>query len=248
MPQINLLDLYSAMQKEMMSTLHAGTVAVIHSGTKGDNTEYNWINWFKAYLPNRYKVDKAIIIDSTGQQSEQIDLVIYDAQYSYLVFNQNNTKVIPAESVYAVFEVKQNLNKAHINMAAKKAKSVRTLTRTSAQIISASGIIPPKTLHEIPSGILTTRSDWSDPIINNIVDCTSSLEKNEQLNFICAIDSNTFVIDQDTSHISYCEEKYSLVYLLLNLLKKLQDIGTVPAIDFSQYASCIPKDIHPMDN
>lgn len=62
-------------------------------------------------------VDKATIIDSAGNQSEQIDLVIYDAQYSYLVFTQGNRKLIPAESVYAVFEVKQELNKAYIEYA-----------------------------------------------------------------------------------------------------------------------------------
>lgn len=87
----------------------------------------------------RYKVDKGIVIDSTGKQSEQIDLIIYDAQYSYLVFRQNDTLLIPAESVYAVFEVKQNLNKERIEYAGAKAKSVRELLRTSAPIKHAGG-------------------------------------------------------------------------------------------------------------
>ena len=124
MPEIDLSGLYAEMQKEMLQKLQTGAFSVIHPGTKGDNTEANWIKWFQEYLPERYKVDKAIIIDSSGKQSQQIDLVIYDAQYSYLVFHQGDTKLIPAESVYAVFEVKQELNKEYIEAAGEKAKSV----------------------------------------------------------------------------------------------------------------------------
>lgn len=84
MSEISLSDLYSNMQAEMLQTLHTGSVPFAHSGTKGDNTEANWIAWFKKYLPARYAVDKAIVIDSGGKCSQQIDLVIYDAQYSYV--------------------------------------------------------------------------------------------------------------------------------------------------------------------
>ena len=125
MPDINISQLYSEMQTEMLQTLRTGAAAFTHPGTKGDNTEVNWIEWFCKYLPSRYKVDKAIIIDSTGKCSDQIDLVIYDAQYSYLVFQQQDSKLIPAESVYAIFEVKQNLNKEHMEYAQGKAESVR---------------------------------------------------------------------------------------------------------------------------
>lgn len=109
MPEIDLSNLYENMQKEMIQKLNTGAEAFVHSGTKGDDSELNWIEWFREYLPQRYKVDKAVVIDSTGKQSDQIDLVIYDAQYSYLVFKHGDGKVILAESVYAVFEVKQNI-------------------------------------------------------------------------------------------------------------------------------------------
>ncbi|MCF2661779.1 DUF6602 domain-containing protein [Pseudoflavonifractor phocaeensis] len=94
MSEINLSELYSNMQAEMLQTLRTGAAAFTHPGTKGDNTEVNWINWFAKYLPSRYAVDKAVIIDSTGRCSNQIDLVIYDAQYSYLVFHHQDSKLI----------------------------------------------------------------------------------------------------------------------------------------------------------
>lgn len=254
MPEIDLSGLYTEMQKEMLQKLQTGAFSVIHPGTKGDNTEANWIKWFQEYLPERYKVDKAIIIDSSGKQSQQIDLVIYDAQYSYLVFHQGDTKLIPAESVYAVFEVKQELNKEYIEAAGEKAKSVRTLCRTSAPIKHAGGQYDPKPLHEILAGILTTRSGWVSPIVTNATKYIRERGYDDHLDFVCSVSDNTFVIENnifvsqyDASilpSINFCEKEESLVYLLLNLLRRLQDIGTVPAIDFSKYAEKINSRIY----
>lgn len=254
MPEIKLSELYAGMQREMLQKLQTGALSLVHSCSKGDNTEANWIEWFRAYLPERYKVDKAIIIDSTGKQSQQIDLVIYDAQYSYLVFHQGDTKLIPAESVYAVFEVKQELNKQYIEYAREKAKSVRMLHRSSARIKHAGGDYDPKPLHEILAGVLTTRSGWSSPIISNVAKYVLGCEHEDRLDFVCSISDNTFVIDHNTfvnqydemhtPSIRFCEKNESLVFLLLNLLRRLQDIGTVPAIDFSKYAEGIKSSIY----
>lgn len=224
MESINLSTLYSNMQAEMLQTLRTGVTAFAHSGTKGDNTEVNWIEWFRKYLPARYAVDKAIIIDSNGKCSDQIDLVIYDTQYSYLVFQQQDSKLIPAESV-------------------------RTLFRSSAPIQHAGGQFDPKPLHEILAGILTTKSDWVAPIAPKVAQYVNSADHNKRLDFVCSISNNTFVVNNNifgnqyeagrTPTIHFCEKEQSLVFLLLNLLKRLQDIGTVPAIDYTKYADII---------
>ena len=44
---------------------------------------------------------------------------------------------------------------------------------------------------------------------------------------------------KEKANIQFCDGENSLVFLLLNLLKKLQDIGTVPAVDFTKYAQNI---------
>jgi Domain of unknown function (DUF6602) len=55
-------------------------------------------------------VASAHVVDSGGKFSEQIDVVVYDRQYSPLIFEIEGEKVIPAESVYAAFEAKQTMN------------------------------------------------------------------------------------------------------------------------------------------
>ena len=252
MSTVNLPNIYCGMQAEMLQTLCTGAEAFTHSGTRGDTTEANWISWFRTYLPNRYAVDKAIIIDAHGNCSDQIDLVIYDAQYSPLVFKQNDNKLIPAESVYAVFEVKQDLNKAHMEYAQGKAKSVRSLQRSSVPIRHAGGQYAPKPLHEILAGILTTRSAWEAPIEHNVEKYLGINDHNKRLDFVCSISNSTFIVDNNIfiedfdetaqPNIRFCEREKSLVFLLLNLLKRLQEVGTVPAINYSDYADSIDSD------
>lgn len=239
MPIANLGQLYDGMQQEMEAKLKTGTAALIHSGMKGDESEDNWRSWLMEYLPNRYAVAKGVVIDSDGNESEQIDVIIYDRQYSYLVFKHNETFLIPAESVYAVFEVKQRLNKEYIKYAQQKAESVRRLKRTSVAIKYAGGKYDPKPLHEIVAGLLTTASDWVKS--GNVGNIANSLSENEmeKLDVICCVAAGTFICNHCENTITYCDKSKSLVYFLLKVLEKLQEIGTVPAIDYNAYAQKI---------
>lgn len=111
------------------------------------------------YLPQRYRAEKAHVVDSNGEFSEQIDIVIFDRQYTPLIFELRGSMIVPAESVYAVFEVKQTANKAHIEYAQEKIHSVRRLTRTSAPITHAGGVYAPQKPKHILGGFLALRSE-----------------------------------------------------------------------------------------
>jgi len=65
---------------------------------------------------------------------------------------------VPAESVYAVFDVKQDMRRPHIVAAAEKAESVRRLKRTSVPVPFAAGTYKAKPLFEIVAGILCLES------------------------------------------------------------------------------------------
>jgi len=62
----------------------------------------------------------------------QIDIAIYDRFYSPLFFHDEGQPHIPAESVDAVFEVKQTLTSKWIIDAGRKAASVRRLPQMGA--------------------------------------------------------------------------------------------------------------------
>lgn len=242
MKEKSMTELYTCMQSQMKSKLQASKLAFDHNPTKGESTETDWIKWMKDYLPHRYCVDRAFVIDCENHVSDQIDLVIYDQQYSHPVFVMDGNKYITAESVYAVFEIKQTLDKTNIEYAGEKIKSVRQLNRTSAAIVSANGPAKPKPLHRIVSGILTLDSTWVEPINSNVVQYMMARPTEEQIDLVCCIEKGSFAAiyeDNTIEDILFSNKDESLIFFFLELLKKLQPIGTVPAIDISKYEKAI---------
>jgi hypothetical protein len=152
--KVNIRDIFLGLQKQMMSKLSVNMKILTHPVAKGDSSEAEWIKMLCSYLPSRYCVDRAFVIDCEGNVSEQIDIVIYDRHYSPFILRQQGSTYIPAESIYAVIEVKPTLNKRNIQYASDKASSVRRLKRTTASIVHAGGTIKkPKKPFFILAGI-----------------------------------------------------------------------------------------------
>ena len=116
--------------------------SVTHDGTQGDAVEDDWIALLRQYLPTRYRVAKAFAVDHLGHTTDQLDCLIYDAHFTPALFGRDKHLYVPAEAVYATFEVKPTVNATHLEAAARKAESVRRLERTSAPIPWAQGINP----------------------------------------------------------------------------------------------------------
>ena len=133
--QLDLAEVFLRVQQEMLAQLALGGM-IEHGPTMGDVTERQWIALFDRYLPKRYSTTSGFVIDSRGGLSRQIDIAIYDNLYSQPLFPQEGAVHIPAESVYAVFEVKSTISRETIRDAGEKVASVRALHRTSARLIS----------------------------------------------------------------------------------------------------------------
>ncbi len=240
MGSIDMRELFKGMQVQMLSTLELGRSQITHNGEMGEAAEESWRKWLRDYLPKRYRVDKAIVVDCDGNTSDQIDIVIYDSQYSYFVFKHEQVIYVPAESVYAVIEVKQDLTKAHLEYAGEKAKSVRSLKRTSVEIPFVAGKYRPKPLHDILAGIITIESAWSDPLGDTLRKNLRSITGDNKIDFGCAIKQGAFWVEYEPKMtIKKSAKDESLLFFFLQMLMKLQSIGTVPAIDIGEYAKSL---------
>lgn len=239
MKKVDIKSLFYSLQTQMSGKLSTNRQHIFHPGTKGDTSELNWIEWLKAYLPKRYSVDKAFIIDCEGNISDQIDVVIYDQQYSPFVFNQDGAYYIPAESVYAIFEVKQEINKDYVVYAAEKAKSVRVLKRTTALIPHAGGFYEPKPHNRILAGILTLSSGWTSPLGDNLDKVLLNLEHDCKIDMGCVLEEGSFLVDYAKTIILKSTKEETLIFFFLKLLIELQKLGTVPAIDIDCYGSAL---------
>ena len=227
--------LFMVLQKKMQSELEGARAVLEHTTTLGDTCELKWIDWLKKYLPERYCIDKAFIIDSKGNLSQQIDVVIYDRQYTPFIFNDGGAIYVPAESVYAVFEVKQTLNKENLEYAAEKAESVRNLHRTSTSIIHAGGKFAPICPKPLIAGILTYDCEWVNGLNDTFITNLKTLQGSKILNLGCSLTVGTFYINSESDRLQVSIADESLIYFFLKLFKELQKIGTVPAMDIDEY-------------
>lgn len=236
----SLATLMDGLQDQLVRALTLGREVLPHPTEVGDSAELRWIEMLAGFLPKRYSVAKAFVIDVNGRTSDQLDVVIFDQQYSPQIFkNLNGTVYVPAESVYAVFDAKQDLSRENVLYAADKVASVREMERTSAPIAHAGGTFKPKAPLRILGGVLTLGSAWTpamgEPLVKAIRDSSDVLHR---LDIGCAANSGAFRVlhDGEVNLELWAESKGTLVWFVSRLLAMLQAMATVPAIDITRWA------------
>ena len=232
-------QLLAGLHDEIQQQLSTARKSFGHVTTKGDASEAVWLELLTTYLPQRYQVATAHVVDSEGNFSGQIDIVVFDRQYSPFIFTFKGQKIVPSESVYAVFEAKQTINADVVRYAQAKAASVRKLHRTSLPIPHAGGIYDPKPLGHILAGLLTFESEWSpalgEPLQNALQEATTL----SVLDIGCIASHGIFAHKNGTTPITM--EKKPATAFLLELIARLQELATVPMIDVRAYARWLEK-------
>ncbi len=231
-----LQEVYQQIQGQFVEKLSNGRGVFGHPGTKGEVSEAEWIALLGEYLPHRYKVNRAFVMDHGGNVSDQIDLVIYDSHFTPRLYSQQGSQFIPAESVYAVFEVKQNLSRENITYAQDKAQSVRKLIRTSSNITHAGGTFEARKPPEIIAGILTYESDYSPAISETAMAHLKNTDPQKILNLGCVASSTSFTFE-DGNFIQ--TDKLPIAMFFMNFLRLLQKMGSVPAINYTDYLNSL---------
>jgi hypothetical protein len=226
------------LQQRLQGELQGNRSALSHPGARGEASEDDWLRVLNDHLPRRYQADRAFVIDSTGARSDQIDIVVYDRQYSPFLYNQSDQRYVPSESVYAILEVKQDLSRENVLYAGAKAASVRSLKRTSAEIPYVEGIYRAREVPSIVAGIVAYQSSWSPPLGDALNQVLNELEMGSRLDLGCALTSGVFQAEYaegEPVKITTLEGPRTLFQFFFRFLKQLQSLGTAPAIDYEAY-------------
>lgn len=240
MTEWSLARLLAGLHQDIETKLKVARESLHHTVAKGDASERIWLSLLKDYLPQRYCAEKAHVVDSDGNFSQQIDVVIFDRQYTPFIFNFEEQFIVPAESVYAVFEAKQTVNATYVKYAKEKASTVRRLSPTSLPIPHAGGVYDPKPKIEILAGIVSFDSDWSPPLGETFMDALKTDKSEERLDLACVASHGIVICDDKGCHQVTTETKAATAFLL-ELIAKLQMVGTVPMIDIRAYAKWLAK-------
>lgn len=238
----SIQTLLAELHDDIQEQLARARKAFGHPGTKGDASEAVWLELLQTYLPARYQAASAHVVDSAGTFSDQIDVVVFDRQYSPFIFKFKGQTVIPAESVYAVFEAKQSINAEQVAYARAKVASVRALERTSLPIPHAGGTYPAKPLQHIVGGLLTLESDWRPGLAEPLVKALAVGNADDRLDLGCVAAHGIFSCD-DTGCGTLTPMGKPATAFLLELIARLQEKATVPMIDVRAYARWLDVDV-----
>ncbi len=222
--KINMENLFAALDEEMGMKLSSKIDQIYHPGSKGEETELNWIGLLRWYLPERYKIDSGFIVDHTWLISDQIDIIIYDRQFTPFIFRWENTLYIPAEGVYAVFEVKQDLTSENFEYALTKLESVLSLERTSADF----------------SHILWRSKKENFNIIwwflcskNKSNEVWEAFNTDSKLQLLLCLEKWIKINNSETENNN--NTRNILSFFILKLIEKMRSLWSVPALDVDKY-------------
>lgn len=110
-----------------------------HRPSKGTFREYIIKKCIRPFLPNAYGISNGECFDQMGAVSKQLDAVVYDKLYSYVIPYGEEFIQFPFESVYGNIEIKSMLNIDELRGALVNIESLKKLTREKA---AATQIIP----------------------------------------------------------------------------------------------------------
>jgi hypothetical protein len=230
-----LKERFIDVEKVFVTKLKADQRAITHDGALGDTTEDSWIELLQRYLPSRYKVAKAFAVDHLGNTTQQLDCLIFDAHFTPALFGKDKNLYVPAEAVYATFEIKQTANATHLKAAAKKVASLRALQRTSVPLTYGKKQNPAKKPFPIIGGLISMNASWKGGLGSAFLTQFDSLKKEKSLDLVLTAEHGF------CDHLTPANEREvvtgpgSLLRGLFRLLDSLRSRASVVAIDWKKY-------------
>lgn len=104
-------DYYKGIHGKLQSEINYINSIFDHQPTKGAANERLLRELIKKFIPSRFGVGTGVVIDKKGNQSKQIDIIVYDKMNYPSLFSLTHFHFFPVDIVYAVIEVKTCMDK-----------------------------------------------------------------------------------------------------------------------------------------
>jgi hypothetical protein len=127
---------YLKMERELVTQLNYDVSN--HQLTAGSYREEIWEHFFRRVVPKKFNIARSVfIIDSKENVSKEVDIAIYDEQYTPYIFNYGLIKFIPVEAVAAVVQCKsRNLKSKDLGCWADSIDSLKTSNDSIVRLVT----------------------------------------------------------------------------------------------------------------
>jgi hypothetical protein len=238
---MDLEEIFDDVSAQMKRDFTRAQKALSHPGQKGDANEETVRSFLKQYLPKVLDVSTGILVDSLGNRSNQLDIILSDAAKTPIFYQSGNLRVIPVECAYAVIEVKAFLSKEELRKAYENMVSVKRLVKKA--YFNEAGVI--KHTHDLYSEkwdyfpLMHFIFAFDSPDIQNVKDNLNELQSSEpphnRVDMVCVLekgviankweDGNYYVLPNKNSELvaGFSDKPlisfYTLISVVLNQVK-----------------------------
>jgi hypothetical protein len=133
-----------------------------HSGVKGAIREVLIADLFRPLLPADIGVGTGIVISSTGQQSAQQDIIVFDKSILPPILFEQGPAIVPVEAALICIEVKSKLNADQLQKAHKNSKTVLNLRTLSGHRDNMGNFLPSPHPSSVRSMLLALDTDLTE--------------------------------------------------------------------------------------
>ena len=131
MPSTPYRSVLSSTQHKMTTAIAQIRNSIPHAGETGDLVERVFRTQLLEVLPEKVGVSNGFVVDSNGDVSRQMDIILYDRQHTPRIFTSSGAQMFPVESTYACGEIKTDMDSAQLADTFRKCQSYKALSRSS---------------------------------------------------------------------------------------------------------------------
>lgn len=138
----NIIENYNDIESSIVKQLNIKVDN--HPLTAGYNREKIWLDLFRQIIPMKLAIKQGVfLIDSKRNVSKEVDIAVFDEQYTPYIFNYLNIHFIPIEAVAIVIQCKsRNVDNKDVNQWYESIDKLQTVTggiaRMAASIVTNS--------------------------------------------------------------------------------------------------------------
>ncbi|MGB5732933.1 MAG: DUF6602 domain-containing protein [Thiohalocapsa sp.] len=196
---MNIEEVFKEVSAQMRSDFERSRSALSHPGLKGSSNEEIVKSFLRQYLPKNLEISTGLAVDSKGRVSRQLDIIVHDAAKTPIFFQSSETRVIPAECIYAVIEVKASLDKVELEKSFQNMQSVKNLEKV-AFFKPNSAIVETKNLYgkewlnwPIAHFIFAFSSPSLESVLSNLQVLETGLDVHKRIDTICVLDKGVIL-------------------------------------------------------
>ena len=129
MPNKRYQELLFSSQKKLDISAEQIRKLIPTSGEIGTLIEEMFRSYLAEVLPEKIGVSNGFVMDSDGNESKQMDIILYDKMNTSRIFTSSAANAFPVESTYACGEIKTHFNTKELEDSFKKCLSYKNLNR-----------------------------------------------------------------------------------------------------------------------